>query len=296
MSQIKPIAKGKTTKPLGAVIAVGNQKGGVGKSTNTVHLAAALGEMGYRCLIIDLDPTAGSTKLLGIATEEFAGTFELLTAEEPLQELVISEGMPVGVHLVPSRIQLATLEQELQRNRFNEKTRVLTEPLRQARKLYDFIFLDTPPAPGDLTTVAAYAAADWFLLSVFPQPLAIGGLGDAINDIGLVRRSSNRSLEVLGVIVCAVKRTSKLWQEIETIIKHHFPGRGFKTTISQSVVIERISGEGRTLFQESRLLKHKCTQEYRALASEIEYRVVNREKFIGTKPQKAQQQQRRANG
>ncbi len=295
MSEVKPINRGRNSKPLGAVVAIGNQKGGVGKSTNTVHLAAALGEKGYRCLIIDLDPTAGSTKLLGIGTQEFAGTFELLTGEEPLEEVVIEENLPSGVHLVPSRMQVSDLEIHLSRNRFKEKTRILVEPLREARRHYDFIFLDTPPSPGDLTTVAAYASSDWFLLSVFPQPLAIGGLSDAINDIGLVRKSTNRNLEVLGVIICAVKRSSKLWEDIDGLIKQHFPGRGFKTTISQSVAIERISGQGRTLFQDTKLTRHKCAEEYRQLAAEIENRALNRDKFIAARPIPEQRSQKRIN-
>lgn len=296
MRKVESIARGRAAKPLGTVIAVGNQKGGVGKSTNTVHLAAALGEKGYRCLVIDLDPTAGSTKLLGVGTEEYSGTFELLSGEETVESLAIEEGMPAGVHLIPARIQLASLETELNRNRFSEKTKVLADPLRAARKLYDFIFLDTPPSPGDIATVAAYASADWFLLSVFPQPLAIGGLCDAINDIALVRRTSNRNLEVLGVIICAVKRNSSLWREIDALIQAHFPGRGFKSTISQSVVLERLSGEGKTLFQDKRLAKHKCAEEYRALAGEIESRVLNREKFIAARPHAGPAAARRANG
>lgn len=295
MSKVESIARARHGKPLAAVIAVGNQKGGVGKSTNTVHLAAALGEKGYRCLIVDLDPTAGSTKLLGIDTEAFAGTFELLTGEEELEGLAVKEGMPTGVALIPARIQLAALESELSRNRFSEKTKILLEPLRAARKLYDFVFLDTPPSPGDITTVAAYASADWFLLSVFPQPLAVGGLCDAINDIALVRQTSNRRLEVLGVIIGSVKRNTSLWLEIEQLIKNHFPGREFKTAISQSVVIERLSGEGITLFQNKRLSKHKLADEYRALAAEIEWRVLNREKFIAVKPPKDQKAARRVN-
>jgi chromosome partitioning protein len=295
MSKVTPIGRRGRETPLGAVIAVGNQKGGVGKSTNTVHLAAALGEKGYRCLVLDLDPTAGSTKLLGVRTEEFAGTFELLTGEDTVEALALDHGMPAGVHLVPARIQLAALESELNRNRFSEKTKILAEPLKAARRVYDFIFLDTPPSPGDITTVAAYASADWFLLSVFPQPLAIGGLCDAINDIALVRTTSNRALEVLGVIICAVKRNSSLWLEIEEVIKAHFPGRGFRTSISQSVVLERISGQGKTLFQDRRLAKHKCAEEYRSLAGEIEQRVLNREKFIASKPHRGERAANRVN-
>lgn len=293
MAQIKPFKRSKE-RPLGAVIAVGNQKGGVGKSTNTVHLAAALGELGYRVLIIDLDPTAGSTKLLGVDTHSFAGAYELLLGEEKLQELIITDYLPEGVHLVPSRQQLSSLESELNRSRrFVDKTAVLDGPLKDARKLYDVVFLDTPPSPGDVGTVASYASADWFLISVFPQPLAIGGLSDAINDIADVRRTRNRNLEVLGVVICAVKRASKLWVEIDSIINSVFPGRGFKSTISQSVVLERISGEGKTLFQDKKLLNHKCADEYRSLAKEIEQRIINRDSFIRARPSK---ELKRANG
>ena len=285
----------KNGKPKGIVVAVGNQKGGVGKSTNTVHLAAALGERGYRVLIIDLDPTAGSTKLLGVETEDYQGTVELLLGQGSIQDLAITENMPKGVELVPARMELSTLETQLSKNRFLDKTSILDEPLKEARKVYDYIFLDTPPSPWDVTTVAAYATTDWFLLSVFPQPLAIGGLTDAINDIAQVRKTKNRHLEVLGVIICAVKRTSKLWEEIEGLIKTFFPGRGFDAVISQSVVIERLSGEGKTLFQDKKLSKHKVADEYRALAKEIEYRTLNREKFLAKKPFREEKETRTAN-
>src|SRR5215510_13133575 len=97
-------------KPMGIVIGVGNQKGGVGKTTNTLHIAAALGERGYRSLIIDLDPAAGATKHLGVPLQSFAGTLELLTTEEPPQSLAISDKLPRGVHLIPSRPQLSELD------------------------------------------------------------------------------------------------------------------------------------------------------------------------------------------
>src|SRR5438309_11556194 len=87
---------------LGVLVAVGNQKGGVGKTTNTVHIAAALGERGYRTLIIDLDPAAGATKHLGVPVQSFAGTLELLTTAETPATLAIAEDMPRGGHLIPA--------------------------------------------------------------------------------------------------------------------------------------------------------------------------------------------------
>ena len=106
----EPQMEADSTDCRGVVIAVGNQKGGVGKTTNTVHLAAALGLRGRKCLIIDLDPAAGSTKHFGISPSEYQGSLELLAGKANLESLVITEGLPQNVHLVPSRPQLSELD------------------------------------------------------------------------------------------------------------------------------------------------------------------------------------------
>src|SRR5262247_3920401 len=147
-------------KPMGIVIGVGNQKGGVGKTTNALHIAAALGERGYQNLIIDLDPAAGATKHLGVPVQSFAGTLELLTTSETPATLAITEDMPQGVHLIPARPQLSELDSLL--SKYVDRTVLLHGPVRLARPEYDFIFLDTPPSAGATTTVAAYSIADWF--------------------------------------------------------------------------------------------------------------------------------------
>src|SRR5918997_5015715 len=223
----------------GVVIAVGNQKGGVGKSTNTVHLAAALGEKGYSSLVIDLDPSAGSTKHLGIPPESFAGTLELLTTEETPETLAITEKLPKGVHLIPARAELAELDHLV--SKFVDKTRILERALSLARPTYDFIFLDTPPNPGASTTVAAYAAADWFLLSAFPHPLALGGLNEALKDIADVRARRNPRLEVLGVVLTCVDTRTNLAAEVEQLIARELPGLAFRTVITQATAIPKCS-------------------------------------------------------
>lgn len=199
----------------GTVIVVGNQKGGVGKTTTAVHLAAALTHGGYRCLLIDLDPAAGATRHLGVPEDRFAGTLELLTGDDSVANLTITEGMPHGVHLIPSRPQLSELDAEL--SKFADRTMLLERPLAEARAGYDFIILDTAPTAGATTTVAAYSAAEWILLSAFPHPLSLGGLTEAFNDIADVRRRRNPALEVLGVVFTNVDgRTSRLRAELET--------------------------------------------------------------------------------
>lgn len=262
----------------GVVLAVGNQKGGVGKSTNTVHLAAALGERGYTSLIIDLDPSAGATKHLGIPPESFAGTLELLTTEETPETLAVTEKLPKGVSLIPARAELAELDHLL--SKFVDRTRILDRALSLARPAFDFIFLDTPPNPGAITTVAAYSAAEWFLLSAFPHPLAVGGLNEALKDIIDVRARRNPTLEVLGVIVTAVDARSNLWREVEDVVNRALPGRSFQTKISQAIEVAKCSGRGKTLLQMKGHDKHPVTTQYRALAREIEERVLNRDAFV----------------
>jgi len=265
--------------PLGILIAVGNQKGGVGKTTNSVNITAALGQGGHHCLLIDLDPAAGATKHLGVPVNSFAGSLEMLTTDEPLANLVITDRMPKGVHLIPSRPQLSELDTML--SKFADRTSVLEKSIAEARRQYDFIFLDTAPAPAATTTIAAYATAEWFLLSAFPHPLSLGGLTEAFSDIADVRRARNPRLEILGVVFTNVDgRATRLRAQLEAVVSEALPGRRFETSISQAVILPELSGRGRTVFQLPRYLHLNVAQQYLRIAAEIEHRVLNREAFL----------------
>lgn len=273
-----------TGKRLGILIAVGNQKGGVGKTTNTVHIAAALGQRGHKSLVIDLDPAAGATKHLGVPENSFAGSLELLSTDETVESLAITDKMPKGVHLIPSRPQLSELDTVL--SKYVDRTRILDRPIALARQQYDFIFLDTAPAAAATTTVAAYSTAEWFLLSAFPHPLSLGGLTEAFNDIADVRKHRNPGLEVLGVVFTNVDgRATRLRAQLETVVHSALPGRRFDTYISQAVVLPDLSGRGKTLFQLPRYDKYAVAKQYMRLAQEVEHRVTNRDAFLaGTLP------------
>jgi len=263
----------------GVVIAVGNQKGGVGKTTNTVHLAAALGLFGFRSLIIDLDPSAGATKHLGVLENAYAGTLELLTDEDQLAPLAITEDLPIGVHLIPARPQLSELDAQL--SRFVDRSRILQRPLAEARAEYDYIFLDTSPHPADITTLAAYANADWFLLSALPHYLSLAGLNEAFRDIVDARTHRNPALEILGIVFCCVdERAMRMRRHLENALRSTLPGRCFDTSISQAVALPECSGMGRTLFQVPRFRNHKVAVQYLRLALEIEHRVSHRKLFL----------------
>src|SRR5215467_15460396 len=196
------------------IIAVGNQKGGVAKTTNTVHLATALGEMGRQCLIWDLDMNHGATLHFGIPSEGFLGTFEVLIGEEQPEDVVITNDdedveLPEHVHIIAARRNLEKIDQALvAKNKFLITQDVLLKPLQSLRGKYDYIFLDTAPN-ATTPTIAAYKAADWFILSALPETFAIAGLNDALADIDKARRRGNRNLRLLGVVVsCTDKRTT----------------------------------------------------------------------------------------
>lgn len=213
-----------------------------------MHVAAALGQRGFRSLIMDLDPAAGSTKHLGIPVNSFAGTLELLTTDETVESLAITENMPKGVHLVPSRPQLSEIDNLV--SKYVDRTRILERAIAEARARYDFIFLDTAPSAAFTTTVAAYSTAEWFLLSAFPHPLSLGGLTEAFNDIADVRKHRNPDLEVLGVVFTNVDgRATRLRAQLEAVVNEALPGRRFETSISQAVILPDVSGRGKTLFQ-----------------------------------------------
>ena len=263
----------------GVLIAVGNQKGGVGKTTNTVHIAAALGLRGRKCLIVDLDPAAGATKHLGVPPDSYAGTLELLTTDETVESLAVTDRMPEGVHLIPARPQLSELDNLV--SKFVDRTTLLDRPMARARQIYDFVFFDTSPTAAATTTVAAYATAEWFLLSAFPHPLSLGGLSEAFKDIADVRRHRNPKLEVLGIIFSNVdRRASRLRAGLESVVNESMPDRMFLSTISQAVILPELSGRGKTVYQLPNCTRIPASHQYMLLACEIEHRVRNRELFL----------------
>lgn len=263
------------------VIAIGNQKGGTGKSTVTVHLAAAFGRLGRSCLIIDLDPAAGSTKHLGVSPEMFAGTMELLTSDEPLDILTVSKSLPEGVTLVPARPQLSELDQNLPKTM--DPSHLLTRGIEEARQFYDYILLDTSPYAAFATTLAAYAVADWFLLTAFPHPLSLAGLSEAFRDLADVRSLSNPHLQVMGVVLTNVdRRARRMIAEIESALNESAPGALLRTRISQSIAIPEASGRGQTVFELQGTRGARSAKEFLDLAAEVETRIGRPEPVMAT--------------
>lgn len=264
------------------VIAVGNQKGGVGKTTNTVHIARALAERGNLVLIIDLDMNHGATRHFGVVPEAFLGSYEMLVGDEQASNLILTHededvSLPDGLHLIPAARKLEGIDQALaQKSKFITPREVLITPLESLRGQYDYIFLDTAPN-ATTPTVASYLAADYFILSAMPDPFAIAGLNDALTDISDAQRRGNPKLVLLGVVLSGVDKRTSLANSLSDFVETSFRvGSGsasmkFRTSIGRSTVIPQTQKAGRTLFETHST--HKVTSEYRELAAEIEERL-----------------------
>lgn len=267
------------------IIAVGNQKGGVAKTTNCVHIAAALGELGRRCLIVDLDGNAGSTRHFGIPEEaKFLGTFEVLTGEEQAEDVIItgeeeSEGitLPKGVHLLPARRNLERVESALrEKDKFIAPGDVFGRLLNAVAPNYDYVFFDTAPNAGILT-IATYLSVDWFILAAIPEHFAIDGLKAALDDIRNAQKRGNSGVALLGVVLSCVNKRYRTAQLLSKVVESTFtPADGehslkFDTEISRSVVIPQAQAKGATIFEIDPA--HAIAEQYRQLAREVEHRL-----------------------
>lgn len=263
------------------VIAVANQKGGVAKTTNCISLCAALAELGRKSLIIDLDMTAGATKVLGAPTSGWLSTYEVLTHTEEAAGCVITDDdeevkLPKGIHLIPSSRKLNELDQFLGTNHWVVPQDILLEPIRQLRGSYDYIFLDTPPQITK-TTVPAYKAADFVLLSALPTHLSTEGLAEALQDIASARRYGNAKLQLIGVIVCAVRRpltrlATQLVEYVKTkVVTEDGVSLKFATDIALSVAIQDAEKRHQTILEFAP--DSVPAEQYRAIARELEARI-----------------------
>ena len=260
------------------ILLLGNQKGGVGKTTNAVHLAAAFGAQGKRVLLWDFDANQGTTAHLGCDGATFLGCAEVLGGLEDVRDIIIrpEDGveLPEGVHLITASPSLERVEGPAAR-------RNLARALADLQGAYDLIILDTAP---NLTapTVEAYRAADWFVLSAVPDPFAFVGLRRAMDALRVSMERGSARGRLLGVILSAVTpggpkaRRPKLEAELLDYARARLDARRgapvlFQTRIARTAMIPRAQMEGRTLLQTRP--KHKVSGQYKELAKEITRRI-----------------------
>jgi chromosome partitioning protein len=225
---------------MGSVYAVANQKGGVGKTTTAVNIAAAVAAAGTQTLLVDLDPQCNATVALGGDRESSPSSYDCLTGDVSVAEAARPAG-PDNLWLVPASRDLAGASVELPRIEGSE-TR-LRERLGPVRERFDYTLLDCPPSLGPVT-VNALAAADRVIVPVQAEYLALEGLVQFLDTLSLVRQELNRSLELSGVLITMHDDRTRLSQDVERELRDHFPELVFKTVIPRSVRVAEAPSYG----------------------------------------------------
>jgi chromosome partitioning protein len=216
---------------MGTIYAIANQKGGVGKTTTAVNVAACVADAGYPTLLVDLDPQCNATVGLQIEKDREPNVYDVLSSDLPLSDAAVETLVP-GLSLVPSSPDLAGANVELPRMPGSEMR--LREALGDVRERYLFTILDCPPSLGPLT-VNALVAADRVIVPVQTEYFALEGLAGLLDTLSLIQRELNPKLTVAGMVLTMHDGRTRLAQDVEREVREHFPDLVFDSVIPRNV-------------------------------------------------------------
>jgi chromosome partitioning protein len=247
----------------GRIVTFVNQKGGVGKTTTALNVAAGLGRRGQRVLLVDLDSQGNATSASGVDPRSLPGVYEaLIDQADPLGLVVGADGESFAV--LPASAALAGAEVELVPAMARERR--LANALAPLREAYDWVLVDCPPSLG-LLTVNALTAADQVVIPVQCEYMALEGLTRLMETLELVRRNLNPGLAVLGVVLTMFDPRTRLAQQVVDEVRGHFGGQVFETVIPRSVRLSEAPSHGQSIFTYEP--GGRAAQAYDALAGEI---------------------------
>ncbi len=253
-----------TARLPGEIVAVANQKGGVGKTTTAINLATALAAVGRRVLVVDLDPQGNASTGLGIpSARRTVGTYDMLLGEVSLDDALIETAVP-GLAIVPSTMDLSAAELELVD--IERRESCLRDAIRTAGEQFDYVLIDCPPALG-LLTLNGLVAADSVLVPLQCEFLALEGLSQLVRTIDRVTNAFNPRLSIKGIVLTMYDVRNKLSSLVEEDVRSYFGSRVFDTVIPRNVRVSEAPSHGKPVL----LYDLNCTgsQAYVKLAGEM---------------------------
>lgn len=249
---------------MGTIIAVANQKGGVGKTTTSVNLSACLADLGKKVLLIDMDAQGNATSGIGIRKPDIkSDVYDVLINEVPLEDVIMHTERG-NLDVVPATIRLSGAEIELTNQMAREKR--LSDACVLSRDDYDFILIDCPPSLG-LLTINAFAACDSILIPVQSEYYALEGLNQLMNTVKLVQRHFNPSLRIEGVLMTMLDSRTNLGNQVVDEVRKYFGDQVYRTIIPRNVRLSEAPSYGLPIVDYD--VKSRGAIEYQALAKEV---------------------------
>ena len=248
---------------MGKIIAVANQKGGVGKTTTSVNLSSLLAKKGKKVVLLDADPQGNATSGVGVDKNVEKSLYDVLVNEEPVEN-TLQDTIEKNLKICPSNVNLAGAEVELVSQMSREHR--LKEQLDQIKDKYDYIFIDCPPSLG-LITLNSFTAADSVLIPVQCEYYALEGLGQLINTINLVKKHLNKSLEIEGAVLTMYDIRTNLSNQVVKEVKKYFDDKVYKTVIPRNVRLSEAPSFGMPITTYDP--KSKGARSYEKLAKEF---------------------------
>lgn len=249
---------------MGKIIAITNQKGGVGKTTSSVNISASLAYLGHKVLLVDLDPQANASTGVGTYKGDAAVTiFDLLVDDIPTNDVIIKTKED-NLYLIPSSQELSGFESMIVNE--NDREFKLLPKLAEVKEDFDYIIIDCPPSLGYLT-INALSAADSTLIPVQCEYYALEGLTQLLNTIRIVQRKLNRKLSIEGVLLTMLDRRTRLGLDVINEVKLYFKEKVFNTIIPRLVRLSEAPSFGKSIIAYD--LKSSAAQFYIDLANEV---------------------------